>query len=231
MSDPQIEIRIWMKENLEALGHGSKGRLAAALGVRPDAITRMLNTESEGKEVREIKAHELGAIARFFGKEPPGGDPTAIRFVPIAGLAGAGPDTEVHYATGDGNFGEIEAPKDAASTAEALEVRGNSMYGIAGDGYIIFYEDKEAPRPEHMGHMCVCFLEDDRVLVKIPHPGREPGLFNLESINAPMMLDVPVRYFAVVTDIKTRYAAQKFARRNPHHPIEDVTTSGRRVAS
>ena len=51
MSDPQDDIRRWMKDELANAGRGSKGRLAKHLGVRPDAITRMLNTEP-GKEQR-----------------------------------------------------------------------------------------------------------------------------------------------------------------------------------
>lgn len=146
----------------------------------------------------------------------------APRLVPIVGKAGAGPDGSVLFATGDGNFGEIEAPIDSSPSAEALEVEGNSMYGIANDGWILFYEDQEAPSEDHMGELCVCWLEDDRVLVKFPQPGSGPGLFHLESANAPMMRDVPVRAFSVVTDIKTRKAAKRFLRRNPEHKVDDL---------
>lgn len=144
------------------------------------------------------------------------------RMAPIRGLAGAGPDGTVLFATGDGNFGEIQAPADSSPTTEALEVRGDSMYGIANDGWILFYEDKEPPSAHHMGELCVCWLADDRVLVKIPQPGRERGLYNLESANAPVMRDVPVMAFSIVTDIKTRTAARKFVRRNPDHPVTDL---------
>lgn len=229
MTDPQYQIKTWLKKCLEESGHGSKSRLAKELGVRPDAITRMINIEDDGKEPRLIKAHELAIITRFFGKEPPGTEASGMRFLPIRGLAGAGPDTSVLYSTGDGNFGEIEAPKDAAESTEALEVRGDSMYGLANDGYIIFYEDQEPPSEKHIGNMCVCFLEDERVLVKIPYPGSVRGLFHLESVNAPAMRDIAVRSFAIVTDIKTRYAAQKFARRHPNTPIENVSSSGQRL--
>lgn len=150
------------------------------------------------------------------------GTPEETRYAPIRGLAGAGPDGTVLFATGDGNFGEVQAPIDSAPTVEALEVRGSSMYGIANDGWLIFYEDKEVPSDEHMGELCVCWLEDDRVLIKIPQPGSQPGLFHLESANAPTMRDVPVRYFSIVTDIKTRRSADRFIRRNPGHPVEDV---------
>lgn len=229
MSDPQYEIRIWMKENLEELGHGSKSRLAAALNVKPDAVTRMLNTADDGKEVRTIKAHELGVMARFFGKEPPGGDPTTVRMVRIKGKAGAGPDGSVLFATGDGYFGDVPAPEGATENTAALEVEGDSMRGLANDGWLIFYDEKEDPRPDHMGEPCVCFLEDERVLVKTPYPGTQPGLFHLESVNAPMMMDVPVRHFAFVTDIKPRRSAQKHLRRNPTVEIENVHLSGRRA--
>lgn len=144
------------------------------------------------------------------------------RFAPIKGLAGAGPDGTVLFATGDGDFGQVQAPLDASPSVEALEVRGTSMYGVANDGWLIFYEDKEVPSQAHMGELCVCWLEDDRVLVKIPQPGSEPGLFHLESANAPTMRDIAVRYFSIITDIKTRRSSERFLRRNPGHQVRDI---------
>lgn len=148
--------------------------------------------------------------------------PQAERLIPIVGLAGAGPDGSVLFAEGDGNFGEVVAPPGAADTAEALEVRGNSMHGLANDGWLIFFEEKTEPNAEHWGEPCVCWLEQGRVLVKIPQPTKEPGLYNLESVNAPTMRDVPVEAMALVTDIKTRKAAQRYIRRNPDADVQDV---------
>lgn len=144
------------------------------------------------------------------------------RMVPIRGLAGAGPDGSVLFAEGHGNFGEVPAPLDSSASVEALEVQGESMYGIANDGWLLFYEDKEPPAKKHFGELCVCWLEDDRVLVKIPRPGTTKGLFNLESANARTMHDIPVRAFAIVTDIKTRPAAKRFVRRNPDKAIPEI---------
>lgn len=155
------------------------------------------------------------------------GQPEETRMVRIRGLAGAGPEGTVLFATGDGDFGEVPAPIDASPNVEALEVRGTSMYGIANDGWLLFYEDKEVPAEHHMGELCVCWLEDDRILVKIPRPGSGPGLFHLESANAQTMFDVPVRSFSVVTDIKTRRSADRFIKRNPGHPVQDVKVSRR----
>lgn len=150
------------------------------------------------------------------------GDMEEERTVAIVGLAGAGPDGAVLFATGDGNFGEVPAPQDAPAHVEALEVRGDSMYGIANDGWILFYEDKEPPSLHHIGELCVCWLEDERVLVKIPQLGSEPGLFHLESANARTMRDVPVRAFSIVTDIKTRRSARRYLQRNPDADVPEV---------
>lgn len=147
------------------------------------------------------------------------------RTIPIVGLAGAGPDGSVLFADGDGNFGEVPAPVDAAETTEALEVRGNSMHGLANDGWLIFYEEKTEPNREHFGEPCVCWLAGGRVLVKTPQPTAAPGLYNLESVNAPTMRDVPVDAMALVTDIKTRAAARRFIRRHPDTNIEDLPTT------
>lgn len=220
MDDDQEEIRQWIRRELEKAGRGSRTLLANFLKVRPDAITRMLNTHP-GKELRDISFREIMAMQRFFGSSAPGIDNNR-KFVPISGLAGAGPDGTVLFATGDGNFGTIQAPEDSDPVA-ALEVRGNSMYGLANDGWIIFFEDRERPNAKHhIGEMCVCWLKDERVLVKIVQAGSQPGLFTLESASAPPMRDVELAFVAVVTDIKTRRAAEKYIRRNPHAEIEDL---------
>lgn len=142
--------------------------------------------------------------------------------VEIIGRAGAGPDGSVLFADGDQNFGEVPAPIGATATTKALEVAGNSMYGLANDGWLLFYDERTEPMREYMGEPCVCWLPDGRVLVKIPRPGSSRGLFHLESVNAPPMYDMTVEQMALVTDIKPRRAAQKYIRRNPDHPVEDV---------
>ncbi|UZD70793.1 hypothetical protein [Brucella sp. JSBI001] len=62
--DIQKRIKEWIIGELKARGHGSKSKLAAHLGVRPDAITRMLNL-APNKEVRIIHAEELVKISEF----------------------------------------------------------------------------------------------------------------------------------------------------------------------
>ena len=96
------------------------------------------------------------------------------------------------------------------------------MHGLANDGWLIFYEEKTEPGPEHMGEPCVCWLSSGRVLIKEPQWGTAPGLFHLTSLNARTMPDVPVDAMALVTDIKTRAAAKKYIKRHPNMPIDDL---------
>lgn len=68
--DPQRDLKHWVRVKLDERGHGARTALARELGVTPDAVTRMTRSDAK-KETREIKAHELTAIVRFFGEQPP----------------------------------------------------------------------------------------------------------------------------------------------------------------
>ena len=69
--DIQKELKNWIASELKDRGRGARGKLAEHLGVRPDAITRMLNTDPD-KEARLIRADELVKISEFLGAAPPG---------------------------------------------------------------------------------------------------------------------------------------------------------------
>ncbi len=201
-------------------------QIAEHFGVSQSTVNRWLaGAEPEGHR-RDAINEAYDRIANDAPREYR--DP--VRVVPIVGKAGAGPDGSVLFATGDGNFGEVPAPEGASENTSALEVQGDSMRGLANDGWLVFYDEKESPREDHMGEPCVCFLEDDRVLIKTPWPGSQPGLFHLESFNAPLMRDIPVNAFAFITDIKPRRSAQKYVHRNPDAQISDVTISGHKRA-
>ena len=176
---------------------------------------------------RDYGQDEAERYGSFFSVDPSwlmtGRGTATKRLTPIVGQAGAGSDGSVLFAEGHGYFGEVPPPTGASHGVVALEVVGNSMRGMAEDGWIIFYDDVQPPSPSLFDEMCVCWLEDGRVLVKILQPGREPGLYDLESTNAPTMRDVPVREAALVTSLMPRKAAQKFVRRNPAFYVKDAT--------
>lgn len=67
--DLQDKIKIWIKQQLALMGHGSKKKFADFMGLTPTKVTRMLNTDV-GKEHRIIRADEYIKIAEFFKKMP-----------------------------------------------------------------------------------------------------------------------------------------------------------------
>lgn len=199
----------WIRKGLAKPGKSQSG-LARHLGIAHPQITQLLKGD------RRLKVDEVPRIAEYLEEpEPP-------LMVPIVGKAGAGPEGAVLFAEHGGNFGEAAAPPGASPHAEALEVQGISMRGMADDGWLIFYDEVGPPEPHMFGSPCICWLYDGKVLVKYLYPGSQHDLFNLESTNAPTIRDVPVEKVALVTNIMPRLAAQKFIRRNPTYPTQDV---------
>lgn len=69
MTDTRQEIIDWLKAELDRMGHGAKGKLAAHLGIRPEGVTRIIG--KPGKEGREVAGDELLKMSEFFGSTPP----------------------------------------------------------------------------------------------------------------------------------------------------------------
>lgn len=111
--------------------------------------------------------------------------------VKLVGYIGAG-NAAHYYANGDDPNEEVERPPESNEATVAAQVRGDSMYPVADDGDLIYFDDKlEPPTDDLIGKLCVVGLLDDRILVKRLYRGRA-GLYNLTSANAPPMQDVPV---------------------------------------
>lgn len=137
--------------------------------------------------------------------------------VPVVGLAGAGPDASVLFGSGQGTADTAPAPPTWTPTTVALEVRGNSMRGIAFDGWFVYYDSTRGQITEDMiGQPCVIGLPDERVVVKIPFFGRKAGTFDLESSNQTIdtMRDQRVEWASIVTAIVPRNPARKLPDRS-----------------
>lgn len=138
------------------------------------------------------------------GSMTPGG------LVPIIGRAGANPEGEVLFASGDSSPEMVPAPPGGTDKAVAILVVGDSMRGYADDGSLIYFEDQfTPPTPEMMGHPAVVETFNDEVLVKILHRGSQPGLYDLVSHAGPIMRDARVRWAAPITAIIPPHKASK----------------------
>jgi transcriptional regulator with XRE-family HTH domain len=137
----------------------------------------------------------LGAIGRPASEQGPP--------IPVVGYVGAGasvyPVNDVDEATG---LETIERPPFITGDAIAVEVRGDSLYPVAEEGWKLIYTGEPAViEDEVLNKLCVVALVDGRVLVKRLVRGSKPQRYHLLSTNAPMIEDAEVLWAAKVRAI------------------------------
>lgn len=114
---------------------------------------------------------------------------TSSRMAQVRGRVGAGAQIEA-IEQPPWRFVEIPASWD---DAVALEVSGLSCYPTYDNGDdIVIRGERRLVEGEILGRMCVVETADGLGLVKRVRRGQTPGLFNLESPNAPTLEDVPL---------------------------------------
>lgn len=218
--DEQISVGAALRRARQAAGL-SMQKLADLSGTKKQTVEKLEKGEMElTRTWAERFAPHLDVSAKNI-LFPEGGEATA----PILGLVGADAGADVVlFNHGQGNLGRALLPPGGTESTVALEVRGESMRGMADDGWLVYYDDpREPPTSELIGEPCVCWLEDDRVLIKRLYYGRGEGLFDLESMSVPnTMRDVPVRRAALVTAIVPRIQARRMIRRGEAEVGMDV---------
>lgn len=164
----------------------SKSGLADALNLHPNAVTNIL------KGTRQVKASELPPIREYLELDPT---------VPIVGAVGASSEAVYFYGEGDDPGERVPAPPEATPTTVAVEIRGQSL-GIGLNGWVAFYDRRKPTVDESMiGELCVVWLADGQVLVKIPRPAAR-GRFHLwPNAGNDVMPDQKVKYAAKVINL------------------------------
>lgn len=191
-----MQYALLVRKLLQATGK-NQSELARRLKTSQGSISRWAKGAQEPKHhqmrVIEDYAVEIGVIDQSDVNQSD---------VPLVGFVGLG--GEISYGEGQGPFGEAPVPPGGATkTTVAVMARGDSMAGQLEDGWTAYYDNRQEPPTEDiLGKLCVVGLVDGRVLVKRLIKGRGPGLYDLYSASAPVLLDQAVLWAAKVTWIK-----------------------------
>ncbi|MEH0194541.1 peptidase S24 [Caulobacter sp. CCNWLY153] len=143
--------------------------------------------------------------------------PAEAQGIRIIGSVGASSDGLVIMETAHDRYDYAPVPPGGTLKANALEVRGGSMPGIADEGALLYFEEQVTkPTKDMMGRVVIVETMDGRVLVKRLLRGTDKGLFDLESVVGPTLEDVKIRWAAHITAIIPPIHAQKIIRRWAH---------------
>jgi repressor LexA len=163
-----LDIKV-IERGLEKTGK-SKGGLAAAMGVRPGAVSEIL------AGIRLIKASEISPIMEYL----------ELNSVPIMGRVGAGATIEPEYEqVPPEGLGDVELPFPIDEEIIAFEVAGDSMLPKYENGDIILvYREQRHPLSNFYGEEAAVRLKSGERYLKTIERGKAPTLVNLTSFNA-----------------------------------------------
>ena len=196
--DAQWHLRAWRKR---------AGLSQEALAERAETSKGYLSDLESGK--RPVPPGRLvERIASALGVQPadlfrdPNESSVPDPFVPVIGLVGADAEGSVLFSDGQGTGDEVPIPPGGTVKARALLVKGHSMSGFADDGALIYFEDQRTPpTPDMLRQPCVVETADGRVLVKKLLKGSGPGVYDLESLNGPLLEDQRLNWAAEITAV------------------------------
>ena len=162
----------------------TKGGLAAAMGVRPGAVSEIL------AEMRLIKASEIGAIIDYL----------ELNSVPIMGRVGAGASISPEYEQmPPEGIGEVELPFPIAEETIAFEVVGDSMLPKYENGdIIVVYRDQRHPLSSFYGEEAAVRLKTGERYLKTIERGKTTHVVNLTSFNAKPIAGVKLEWIGEI---------------------------------
>jgi len=166
--DAMLDVKL-IERGLAKSGK-TKGGLAAAMGVRPGAVSEILSG------IRLIKASEIDAIIGYL----------ELNSVPIMGRVGAGASIEPeHEQVPPEGLGEVELPFPIAEETIAFEVAGDSMLPKYENGdVIVVYREQRHPLSSFYGEEAAVRLKSGERYLKTIERGKSSTQVNLTSFNA-----------------------------------------------
>lgn len=209
LSEVDEENREWLRAQLEVAGRGAKQALADHLGfTRPDAITRILNTDPN-KESRAIKASELVKMREFF-ESAEVSKPAHRNSVPLMGHIGAGAeiDPEFEQVPPEG-LEQIDVPFELPGEMIAFRVRGDSMLPrYDEDDVVVVWKDQKRGTDSFLGEEVAVRTRGGRRYLKTLM--KSDGDYNLISFNAKPIQGVTIEW---IGEIYVTVRASQFRRR------------------
>lgn len=195
--------------------HMTVDQLSERSGYSSSGVRAIENGQNKLRwEAAEAFAPILGVNPAWLLTGQGEGEGEGFPMVRIIGIVGADAGGEVIQTTGQAGYDMAPLPPGGSAQAVALEVRGRSMRAIADDGTLIYFEDQvNPPTRDMLGGYCIVETEDGRVLFKRLMRGSAPGLYDLESQNAPLLEDVRLKWAAEPTAIIPTKQAIRVIRR------------------
>jgi repressor LexA len=162
----------------------SKGGLAAAMGVRPGAVSEIFSG------IRLIKASEIQPILDYL----------ELNSVPIMGRVGAAAVIEPEYEqVPPEGLGEIELPFPIDEEIIAFEVAGDSMLPKYENGdIIVVYREQRHPVSSFFGEEAAVRLKTGERYLKTIERGKSPSMVNLTSFNAKPINGVKLEWIGEI---------------------------------
>jgi repressor LexA len=162
----------------------TKGGLAAAMGVRPGAVSEIL------ADIRQIKATEIQPIIDYL----------ELNSVLIMGRVGAGAAIEPdHEQVPPEGLGEVELPFPISEETIAFEVAGDSMLPKYESGdVIVVYREQRHPVSSFFGEEAAVRLKTGERYLKTIDRGKSPTVVNLTSFNAKPIQGVKLEWIGEI---------------------------------
>lgn len=121
--------------------------------------------------------------------------------IPVFGYIGLGEEIEMLDVEASA-LDHIELPYGfSVPDCAALIARGNSQFPRVRDGEVVVYHTGGLPPDDLLGREVVVKVMDGAILLKTIRKGSGPGLYHLESFNAPTRTDVRIDWCGEVLSI------------------------------